>query len=477
MTIPLGGFRFLAATSSPRAFCQWLILLTAAFTVWVPRVEAGCGCDHPPPLRGVVYPRFAWPDSLINVYAPGSTSPQPCVRIGGKGGKMVQALNGLQPQASNSSDFCAAGLKPQVLTMEYTGADCKASSNSQGIAARCAGWARGVAHVHIVAQQAMGNSVWFDGEVNLHDSFDIDAKNAERLELIGADTAVTISDIAGRVLQTITLRTNCAEPLNPGDQFGALVLRGFTAAPKAPDEAEAVVPDIAPGPQPVEVFDGSCDTVDDNTVPLASAPPEGFTVLARPVPVLEMEGTVRYQTVGAVAADGTLLIAFDMTRVMRAMQFFSIMKNLPLRFTTDDVTYYNKDQYNLKMFTSRVANPDEYMWGRYYGTTVDPSKTSNDSNVIGYWRHEFETYLVAAIKGHLVDPKDPTDQTKWSQLTPGKITLNMSVLQLFTDGPVQLSMLTPYQQQCLQGSNFQVMTDSRFNMLQQVIALPTNAWR
>ena len=514
----LDGLRSAAGNSRVRAFCLPLILVAAALTVSVSQVEAGCGCDHPPPLRGLVYPRFAWPDGLINVYAEGGTSPQPCVRIGGNGGQKVQGLLGLQP-TNGSTDFCAAGLQPQVLTMAYTGAGCQMSSNSKGLVAQCQGnavvyqgpgYPKGggpvISPVHIVAQQANGrNNVWFDGMVNFQDTFDIDAKNAQRLKLVGADTVVTISDPSnpqGQPLQTITLRTNCAAPLKPGDSFGALTLRGFTADPKPPDETEVVVPDMQPGPQAVDVFDTSCNQVNDHTVPIASDSPSNFTVLPRPVPMLEMEGTLYYQVPAVVAADGTLLIAFDMTRVMRAMQFFLIINGLPLRFGADDVIYYNKDQYNLQLFTRSEASPDEYLWGRYYGLTVDGApKPSQYSNVIGYWRHEFNTYrmahlpggpyavdpaglhpdgtthidhyyLVASIAGQVANKDHPADQTLWTPLTPGKIDhLNLIVLQLFTDGPVPLSALTPAQLLTLQNNNFKVQTDGKYNMLQQVQAL------
>ncbi len=45
--------------------------------------EAGCACDHPPPIRGLVYPRFAQPGQTVNVYTTAIRKNRPgCVQTG-----------------------------------------------------------------------------------------------------------------------------------------------------------------------------------------------------------------------------------------------------------------------------------------------------------------------------------------------------------------------------------------------------------
>ncbi len=69
--------------------------------------------------------------------------------------------------------------------------------------------------------------VWFDGMVALGAEFDIDATNAGE-ERLRANAHATIFDPEGAVLQTIKFHVSCSQPLNVGDQFGSLLLTGFT---------------------------------------------------------------------------------------------------------------------------------------------------------------------------------------------------------------------------------------------------------
>lgn len=134
-------------------------------------------------------------------------------------------------------DFCETiGGKPQVLTMEYTGDDCLASSHTQDPSkVSCAGDPAQADPVRIRATDRSsptdgGGRVYFDGTVPLGGSFQIDARNAGASEL-RADTWVHIYAADGTVLQSVRFHTSCSQPLNDGDQFGALRLTGFQRKP------------------------------------------------------------------------------------------------------------------------------------------------------------------------------------------------------------------------------------------------------
>jgi hypothetical protein len=141
-----------------------------------------------------------------------------------------------------SGEFCADGDKPQKLTLEYTGKDCSASSNSQ-TQDTCDGNSAGTSLVRIIASSKSDpfhrkNKVWFDGEVSLgpNATFELDATNCQgnacRNETrLGGQTYISIFDNSGSLLQQISVHTSCSEPLNFGDEFGGLRLKGFIAEP------------------------------------------------------------------------------------------------------------------------------------------------------------------------------------------------------------------------------------------------------
>lgn len=129
--------------------------------------------------------------------------------------------------------FCVGGAKPRILTMRYDGRDCGATQHSQDPdKVQCVGDPEGATPVQIRASdkedpQDHRAKVWFAGEVALGATFDIDAGNADANKL-KAKTWVHIWDLNGDLLQTVLFHTSCSQPLNEGDQFGSLILEGFT---------------------------------------------------------------------------------------------------------------------------------------------------------------------------------------------------------------------------------------------------------
>ena len=77
-------------------------------------------------------------------------------------------------------------------------------------------------------------NVWFEGVVELDGTFEIDAQNDEHR--LGGNTYIHIFDLDGNLLQELKFHTSCSEPLNSGDQFGSIVLTGFT--PQDDDDHE-----------------------------------------------------------------------------------------------------------------------------------------------------------------------------------------------------------------------------------------------
>jgi hypothetical protein len=141
-----------------------------------------------------------------------------------------------------SGEFCADGDKPQKLTLEYTGKNCSASGNSQD-QDTCQGNPGGASTVRIIASSKQDpfhrkNKVWFDGQVSLGQgsTFELDATNCQgqacRNETrLGGQTYISIFDTGGSLLQQISMHTSCSEPLNFGDEFGGVRLKGFIPEP------------------------------------------------------------------------------------------------------------------------------------------------------------------------------------------------------------------------------------------------------
>jgi len=157
-----------------------------------------------------------------------------------------------------SDDLCAGHAKPQVLTVMYVGGGSDDSDHSQDAKKASVDPEEPISAltVHIIAsdKKKVDDSkakVWFEGDVNLGETFDIDAANAGEKHL-KADTYVHISDASG-ILQTVKFHTSCSQPLSIGDQFGSLLLVGFIAEGEAPKAAPARLSSFgfaAPSPYP-----------------------------------------------------------------------------------------------------------------------------------------------------------------------------------------------------------------------------------
>ena len=175
--------------------------------------------------------------------------------------------------------------------------------------------------------------------------------------------------------------------------------------------------------------------------------------------------------VAPVTADGTLLIPVDLQDIVEATQFAVAISNAPIRFTPEDVIFYNDQGVDLTLFTLAVENPTERQWGSYYGWDVDEdagivgtvydtkvsgSPDEAQSDMLTYWRHEFITYEQAHLPGgtHEVSVDgvhpDGTYHVNHNQLVlairgtlngqplaPGSMTLDIVVTTVMSENPIE----------------------------------------
>jgi hypothetical protein len=208
-----------------------------------------------------------------------------------------------------------------------------------------------------------------------------------------------------------------------------------------------------------------------------------FTTLPAP-PVVPAGGGAlsALQVQAAVSSDGTLILPLNMRHVLDGMQVAFQFDDLPYEFDPDDVVIYNSDGVDLTLFTLAVDGQTEMQWGSYYGWEVeddtglfgivydtkvnrssDPGKTSD---VLTYWRHEFQTYVDAHVSGgtHVLDTNgvhpdgsvhinhghliiaingvkrsanDPDDPAMTRPLMPGKVMVDIHFLATPTEAPIE----------------------------------------
>ena len=132
----------------------------------------------------------------------------------------------------DNDQWCTDG-KPAALTLLYTGEDSSyLLHNQEHSKVQCEGDPEFEPQVRIVVTDSetlrhRNRITWFDGEVTLDSTFEVNAALAGKSTL-GAKTFVFIYDLDGELLQFIEFHTSCSQPLNENDQFGAIKLVGFT---------------------------------------------------------------------------------------------------------------------------------------------------------------------------------------------------------------------------------------------------------
>ena len=208
----------------------------------------------------------------------------------------------------------------------------------------------------------------------------------------------------------------------------------------------------------------------------------------------------------AVSADGIMMIPFDVSQISAPMQFAFLMGGLRLEFAQDDIVFYNRDGVDLTLFTLDVDDPTERQWGSYYGWHVERDTGIRGdvfrerirrallrlsfSDLLTYWRHEFETYKQAHLVGgtHEVDEAGfhrhlgtmhidhdnlilliagkerdffaPDDPDRSTPLEPGSYDVNLYVGTKIAEHPVEPDDMDSFVHGAIQAGQIAVLSGS-----------------
>ena len=208
----------------------------------------------------------------------------------------AQRLVGYEGQLGEMqlADTCVHGARPQVLVMQYTGADCMVTSHDQDAnQVACSGDPALAGPVNIIASDKSNpNSkkakVWYEGDVPLDGFFRVDALLEEEDQL-KATTYLQVRDSVGDVLQAVEFDTSCSQPIRVGDRFGSTtVIEIFMDWEFAED-------DLCHSGRPVrmsfEYVGLGCEAVDQGPVPMVV--PAGLLVPeVSPLELFEQQTTL-----------------------------------------------------------------------------------------------------------------------------------------------------------------------------------------
>ena len=156
------------------------------------------------------------------------------------------------------------------------------------------------------------------------------------------------------------------------------------------------LPALPLGPAAVTVTDATTGAV---VVQIADAE---LTVAPGPMALPQSYGNWTYAGFqAAVGRDGTAYVSFDLTGLSTPMIFEAQAKGYPLRFTGEDVVFYNVQGFTMQT----LVTGDEPVPGMF----VFPTSSGSDSDLLHYSRHEFSTYFLQHTERqpHAVDPADP----------------------------------------------------------------------
>jgi hypothetical protein len=296
------------------------------------------------------------------------------------------------------------------------------------------------------------------------------------------------------------------EPFTPGVeyqvQFGSPTKKVSVIA-DSPNYLEAVVPKGTKA-GPVKLMIGGPSGPGQYLLSYPSS--EGAFAALPPAPVLPaVPGEYKERRLKAtVTEDGTLLLPVNMRHVKDATQVAFQLLDFPLEFNAEDVVIYNMDGVDLTLFTLAVDGETEMEWGSYYGWQVEDdtglfgvvydtkvtrsSEPSKRSDVLTYWRHEFETYdqahqpggthelnangshpdgslhinhghLVLAISGMKRSANNPDDPASHQPLSPGSITVDVGMVAQAAANPIEPDVMTDLMESTQQFGSFDPAED------------------
>jgi hypothetical protein len=138
-----------------------------------------------------------------------------------------------------------------------------------------------------------------------------------------------------------------------------------------------ILPSLPLGPTSIRVKYG-------NTT-LFTLSDAAFTVVQAPIAVPEEVGGTSYPSYrAAIGRDGTFYLSLDMSAVTLPRVFRAQAQGYPLVFGSDAVTFYNIQGFLMQLLTADMP-------GLY---SVISSASSTNSSILGYSRHEFNTFYL-----------------------------------------------------------------------------------
>jgi hypothetical protein len=132
-----------------------------------------------------------------------------------------------------------------------------------------------------------------------------------------------------------------------------------------------------------------------------------FTVTSAPITMPSARGEWQADSMQAgVSRDGTVYLAFDLTGLAEPLIFNARAIGYPLRFTNDDVVFYNSQGFLMQRLVDATGKKPVPV----PGMSVEPASNPNtDSDALNYSRHEFVSYFLQHGERayHEVEANDP----------------------------------------------------------------------
>ena len=153
------------------------------------------------------------------------------------------------------------------------------------------------------------------------------------------------------------------------------------------------VPSLPLGPTSIGVRlagqSGAILTIDD----------AALTVVPQPIPVKNHGESKDKEFRAAVSRDGVVYLSLDVSDIHDARIFRAEMKKYPLRFTSEDVLFYNTQGFLMQLLDGTIP-------GLF---SLEATDKANDSDILEYARHEFNTHFLLhnERQAHTVDGSDP----------------------------------------------------------------------
>jgi hypothetical protein len=181
---------------------------------------------------------------------------------------------------------------------------------------------------------------------------------------------------------------------------GQAALRRDLADGASKPQLEVVLPAVGVGPVSIVI------TAAGSSDPVLSIADSDFTATAAPLPVPNALGAWEFPGAqGAVGRNGVVYVTLDLTNMEEPMVVTAQALGYPLRFTVNDVVFYNRQGFLMQRLVTTVNNAVAPVPGMF---VVPAPIDTQDSDELHYSRHEFVTYFLQhqERQPHALDPTD-----------------------------------------------------------------------